>query len=113
MENLIQEVITYAGDDYTENQRTFVESLVIDAIEEIIHAMYPFGLSGDAEEEKAKKQVLKRYRSTAKKIAQYHYDKQGKEGVQSYSENGTSANYESSGTPSSYLQFIIPVSRVI
>lgn len=113
MEKLKQELIAYAGDDYSDEQIGIVESLITDAIEEVAHAMYPFGFSTDTEEEKAKTQVLKRYRSTVKKIAQYHYDKQGKEGVQSYSENGTSATYESSGTPSSYLQFVIPVSRVV
>ena len=56
---------------------------------------------------------MKRYKGKIKRIAQYHYDKQGKEGVVSYSESSTSASYENSGTPSSYLRGIIPESKII
>ena len=56
---------------------------------------------------------MKRYKSKIRKIAQYHYDKQGKEGVTSYSESGVSVSYNSAGTPASYLRGIIPVAKIL
>lgn len=56
---------------------------------------------------------MKRYKSKIRKIAQYYYDKQGKEGVVSFSESGTSVSYETSGTPLSLLRGIIPVAKIV
>lgn len=113
MEELLKQLIEYAGDDYCPEQDSFMLTLIEDAIEEVANAMYPYGFSSDKEEKKVKERALRRYKSKIRKIAQYHYDKQGKEGVLSFSENSTSASYENAGTPESYLLGIIPVVKIV
>ncbi len=75
--------------------------------------MYPYGVLSDKEEIYIRERALKRYKSKIRKIAQYHYDKQGREGTTGWSESGVSVSYDSSGTPSSYLRGIIPIARII
>ncbi len=113
MEELLRELIEYVGDDYCPEQDSFLLMLLSDSLDEVVFEMYPCGFSSDKEELSAKEIALKRYKSKIRKIAQYHYDKQGREGATSWSENGTSVSYESSGTPSSYLRGIIPLARII
>lgn len=113
MEELLRQLIEYVGDDYCAEQDSFLLTLIEDAIEEVANEMYPFGFSSDEEEERVKAMAMKRYKSKIRKIAQYHYDKQGNEGVTSFSEGGTIASYENSGTPESYLRGIIPVAKII
>lgn len=113
MEELFRQLIEYVGDDYCQEQDSFLLTLIEDAVDEISGEMYPFGFSSDTEEERVKAQALKRYKSKIRKIAQYHYDKQGIEGAVSYSENGSSTSYESAGTPESYLRGIIPIAKII
>lgn len=113
MEELLRQLIEYVGDDYCPEQDSFLLTLIEDALDEVAGEMYPYGFSSDKEEEQAKTQALKRYKSKIRKIAQYHYDKQGIEGAISYSENGSSASYENAGTPSSYLRGIIPIAKII
>ena len=113
MEELLEQLIKYAGDDYCEEQDSFLQALIEDAIEEVTNEMYPYGFSSDSEEEKIKQKALTRYKSKIRKIAQYHYDKQGIEGVTSFSGNGESRTYSDSGTPSSYLRGIIPVAKLV
>lgn len=112
-EELLQDLIKYASDDYCPEQKEFLIMLIDDAIEEVCNEMYPYGFSSDKEEENIKKRALKRYKNKIRKIAEYHYDKQGKEGVVGFSENGSSTSYENAGTPSSYLRGIIPIARII
>ncbi len=113
MEELLRELIEYVGDDYCSEQDSFLILLLTDALDEVISEMYPYGFSSEQEEGYIKERAIKRYRSKIKKIAQYHYDKQGREGVTGWSESGTSVSYDSSGTPSSYLRGIIPIARII
>lgn len=112
-EELLRQLIEYAGDDYCSDQDPFMLTLIEDAIEEVSNTMYPYGFSSDREEEIAKERALRRYKSKIRKIAQYHYDKQGKEGILSFSENSVSASYENAGTPESYLRGIIPVAKIV
>lgn len=112
-EELLRQLIEYAGDDYCPEQDSFLLMLVEDAIDEVAGEMYPYGFSSEKEEERIKERALRRYKSKIRKIAQYHYDKQGEEGVLSKSENGSSVSYESTGTPESYLRGIIPVAKII
>lgn len=112
-EELLRQLIEYAGDDYCTEQDSFLLTLIDDAIDEVVGKMYPYGFSSDKEEKQIKTQALKRYKSKIRKIAQYHYDKQGNEGVISFSENGSSASYENAGTPESYLRGIISVAKII
>lgn len=104
-------MISYAGEDYEENQNQLISDLIEDAVEEIRNVMYPNGLSID-KISIVDDYILENYRGKVKKIAQYHYDKQGKEGVKSTTENMTTFTYENSGTPSSYLRGIIPYSMI-
>lgn len=113
MEELLRQLIEYVGDDYCPEQDSFLLTLIEDAVEEVAGEMYPFGFSSDKEEERVKAQALKRYKNKIRKIAQYHFDKQGIEGVTGFSGNGESRSYESAGTPSSYLQGIIPIAKII
>ncbi len=113
MEELLRELIEYVGDDYCPEQDSFLLMLISDALDEVVLEMYPYGFSSEQEELSIRERALKRYKSKIRKIAQYHYDKQGREGATGWSENGTSVSYESSGTPSSYLRGIIPIVRII
>ena len=111
-DKFIEDMELYIGADYDSSQEDFVLSLIESAIEEILSIIYPYSISAE-KLETAENEVVSRYRRKILQIAQYHYDKQGKEGILSYTENGTQGTYENSGTPASYLRGIIPVSRVI
>lgn len=113
MEELLRDLIDYVADNYDPAQDSFLIRLLKDAIEEVCYEMYPYGFSNDKEEKNVKEKALKRYKSKIRKIAEYHYDKAGKEGVTGWSESGTSVSYENSGTPSSYLRGIIPIAKII
>ncbi len=111
MDDLLDELYEYAK-DAPEVELPFLQSLLNAALEEIINYMYPYGIDGE-KREKVKDMILKRYRYKVLYIAEYHFDKQGKEGTILYSENDTSAHFESSGTPRSYFTGLIPFAQVI
>lgn len=114
MEELLLQLIDYAADDYTEEQESFLKSLLITALKEVTRKRYRGYTFKSAEERKnAENSVLVNYDEIVLNIAKFHYDKQGKEGVVSYSESGQSVSYESSGTPSSFLEDVIPITRVV
>lgn len=113
MEELLRGLIEYIGDDYTEEQKTFLQMLIDDAADEVCEVLYPYGFTSDEETKKAREYAIKRYGSKIRKIAQFHYDKQGKEGITGYSESGASVSYDGAGTPSSYFRGIIPVARIL
>lgn len=113
MEELLRELIEYIGDEYCPEQDSFLLMLLSDATDEVVSEMYPYGVLSDKEEIYIRERALKRYKSKIRKIAQYHYDKQGREGTTGWSESGVSVSYDSSGTPSSYLRGIIPIARII
>ena len=110
-EQILRELIEYIGHDYIPEQDSFLLMLIDDAIDDVVQEMFPFGFTNEEDEDIAKNVAMKRYKSKIRKIAQYHYDKQGKEGVMSYSESGVS--YNSAGTPASYLRGIIPVAKIL
>ena len=112
-ERLFQSLRDYAGDDYEESQDPILLTLINDAIDEVCSVMYPRGFFSKEQKQKAHDKALLNYESKIRKIAEYHYDKQGKEGVISFSENGSSASYENSGTPESYFRGVIPISTII
>lgn len=109
-DGILQELIEYAGEDYKDDDLSFLINLVEDAAEEVRDAMYPLG-SDDYE--KSLSTAYERYPRKIRKIAEYHYDKRGKEGTKSWMENGDSYVYEDSGTPKSYFVGIIPESVII
>ena len=112
-ERLFQSLRDYAGDDYEESQDPILLTLINDAIDEVCAVMYPRGFTTLEQKQKARDKALLNYESKIRKIAEYHYDKQGKEGVISFSENGSSASYENSGTPLSYFKGIVPYGTLV
>ena len=112
-QKLFQSLKNYAGDDYEESQDSFLLTLIEDATEEVLSRVYPNGFITAEKKQKAHDSVMLNYESKIRRIAEYHYDKQGKEGVTSFSENGSSASYENSGTPESYFRGIIPISTIV
>lgn len=115
-EELVNSIIEYAGDDYDEsdeNQVSFLEWTVDDAIEEVVNEMCPYGFSTDTAHEKAIGIALSRYGATIRRIAMFHFDKQGKEGVTTFYESGQTTSYEDGGTPKRYLQHIVPIAKIV
>lgn len=127
METLLTQLIAYVGEDYTSDQDTLLETLLEDALEEVINHMYPYGPPDEYDEtttddegnettvtvNPARVAALKRYRGVIRRIAEYHYDKIGKEGVTHFNENGSYGTYEASGTPPSYFVGIMPVAQIV
>lgn len=113
---LVDSIIEYAGDDYDEsdeNQVSFLEWTVDDAIEEVVNEMHPYGFNTDDAHNKAIDVALRRYSHVIRRIAQFHYDKQGKEGVTTFYESGQTTSYEDGATPRRFLQNIIPIARIV
>ena len=50
MEELLQQMIAYAGEDYDPEQDSLLMLLLEDAIEEVVNHMYPFGAPEEYEE---------------------------------------------------------------
>ena len=112
-QKLFQSLKDYAGDDYDESQDSFLLTLIEDATEEVLSRVYPNGFSTAESKKKAHDSVMLNYETKIRRIAEYHYDKQGAEGETSHSENGKAVSYENSGTPESYFRGIIPVSAIV
>lgn len=111
-EQLIQKLQVYAADDYTEDQAPFLEDCIDGAIQEVCNEMCPWGMS-DSDYEKYKNIALQRYSWAIYRIAQFHYDKQGKEGVTTFYEAGQTTSFESGGTPKQFLSGIIPIAKIV
>ena len=110
---LVHILIAYAADDYTPAQRPLVEAMVDDAIEEVRNARFPNGYRSDSECESQTRSVLNRYKTSIRRIAEYHYDKIGKEGVTTFYEAGQTTSWESGGTPDSFFRGIVPIARIV
>ena len=111
-EELIHLLIIYAAEDYTDSQHPLVEFIVDDAIEEVRNARFPNGFNSDAEYDKQYDEVMMKYRTNIRRIAEYHYDKIGKEGVTTFYESGQTTSWESGGTPNSFFRGIYPVAKI-
>ena len=108
-EELISLITAYAADDYKASQNAVIAAIADDAIEEVRHAKFPFGDGSDKET----KYVLEKHASNIRRIAFYHYDKMGKEGVTTFYEAGQTTSWESGGTPNSFFKGILPTAHVI
>ena len=111
-DNLVEALIEYAGDDFTKDQISFVEDCVDTAIDEVCNRMYPWDMS-EAKYDAVKKRALQRYAYTINRIAQFHYDKQGKEGVTTFYESGQTTSFESGGTPAQFFDGIVTMAKVV
>lgn len=117
-EELMASMVAYADEEYEESEdkakmEIIMSQCIDDAVAEIAHILYPNGILDDTKRETLEQYVLNIYKNKVRYIAEYHFDKQGKEGVILYSENDTSSHFESSGTPASYLKGIIPIATII
>lgn len=108
---IVDLLVAYASDDYTEEQYSVIEAIVEDAIDEVRNARYPSGYKSSSELEKQNQEVLTRFKSNVRRIAQYHYDKIGKEGVTTFYESGQTTSWERGGTPNSFFVGIIPIAK--
>lgn len=108
---LVTLLIEYAADDYVDTQHELIEAIVEDAIAEVRSARYPHGYGSHIELQRQEDEVLTRFKSNIRRIAQYHYDKIGKEGVTTFYESGQTTSWEAGGTPNSFFAGIIPVAR--
>lgn len=106
-------LVAYAGDDYESSQDDFLYFLIDAATEEVRSIMYPSAVTDEDTLATQTEAAMARYPYKIQRIAEYHYDKVGKEGVKSFTENSTSSSYEVAGTPPSMLTHIIPVSQVV
>lgn len=116
-EELMTSMIAYAGEEYdqaddTERLEAIMRQCLEDAVHEISHILYPNGILDEDKRSWLEQYILNIYKHKVRYIAEYHFDKQGKEGVILYSENDTSSHFESSGTPASYLKGIIPIAII-
>ena len=116
-EELMTSMIAYAGEEYDEADdvarlENIMRQCLGDAVQEIAHILYPNGVLDDDKRTWLEEYILNIYKHKVRYIAEYHFDKQGKEGVILYSENDTSSHFESSGTPASYLKGIIPIAII-
>ena len=115
-DELVQSIIAYAGDDYDpedSKQVAFLAATVDDAIEEVCNEMNPYSVSNCDELESIKKMALKRYGHVIRRVAMFHYDKQGKEGVTTFYESGQTTSFESGGTPSQFFDGIVTMARIV
>lgn len=116
-DELLQSMISYADVEYEdsdakERMEQIMMNCIEDAIHEIAHILYPNGVLSDDKQQRLEEYICNTYKHKIRYIAEYHWDKQGKEGVILYSENDTSSHFESSGTPASYLTGIIPIAII-
>lgn len=112
-DDLVQKLIVYASDDYKEEQLSFVEDCVDSAISEVCNRMYPWGISDETEFETISKKALIKYPWIVNRIAQFHYDKQGKEGVTTFYESGQTTSFGTGGTPDAFFDGIVPIAKVV
>ena len=115
-QELIDSIIAYAGEDYDatdSKQTTFLVACVDDAIEEVCNEMHPYGVSNCDAMESLRNIAIMRYGFVIRRIAMFHYDKQGKEGVTTFYESGQTTTYSGGGTPREYLDCIVPIAKVV
>lgn len=87
---ILNDVITYLGDEVSESDNPVLLILINRAIRKVCAKRYPFGYS-DEEKEAA----VERYRDTVFAAAVYYWTKQGADGENSHSENGIIRSYQS------------------
>ena len=113
--DLIEKLIAYASDDYDSgdvNQVTFVEDCIDNATEEVCREMYPWGVTTDKQRETLTVMAMNRYPYVILRVAQFHYDKQGKEGVTTFYESGQTTSFDGGGTPKDFFRSIVPIGKV-
>jgi len=113
MEGLFEQLVQYAGDDYDESMNGFLNHLLTAALAEVRNTAFPFGFEDEDEKEIQERLMLIQYSNVVLQIAEYHFDKIGKEGILGATENGTYSYYENAGTPKSYLRQVMPTAMIV
>lgn len=112
-EELVALLRIYADEDYKPEQEPLLESIAEDSIEDVRNARYPFGFGTASELSRQNAEVLLRYPGKIRSIAEYRYDKIGKQGVKTFYEAGQTTTWEAGGTPGTFLAGIIPIAKCI
>ena len=112
-DQLVEKLIAYASDDYKEDQLSFVEDCVDSAIYEVCSRMYPWGIADEDAMKSLSEKALIKYPWVVNRVAQFHYDKQGKEGVTTFYESGQTSSFGTGGTPEAFFDGIIPIAKVV
>jgi hypothetical protein len=86
---ILQDMITYLGDEVGEANEPLLLILINRAIRKVCAKRYPFGYTV-----KEKESAVEKYRDTIFEAAVYYWAKQGADGEASHSENGISRNYQ-------------------
>lgn len=86
---ILNDVITYLGDEVSEADNPVLLILINRAIRKVCAKRYPFGYS-----EEEKETAVKRYRDTVFDAALYYWTKQGGEFQNNSSENGISRGWQ-------------------
>lgn len=102
---ILQDVITYLGDEMSDTDNPVLLILINRAIRKVCAKRYPFGYT-----ERDKETAVERYRDTIFAAAVYYWAKQGADGESSHSENGISRSYHSEAD----LYFdVVPMIKVL
>lgn len=104
---------SYAAEDYDETQAPYLSALINGAINEVCRELRLTRFTSYEEKEMWLQKVINTYSDVILRIAEYHYDKQGKAGVLSWTESGAQASYECAGTPHSFLTQVIPFAQIV
>lgn len=110
---LIEKLITYANDDFSVDQWSFVEDCVDSAIDEVCNHMCPWGIGDENTMNAMRSKALIKYPWVINRVAQFHYDKQGKEGVTTFYESGQTNSFSTGGTPDAFFDCIVPIAKVV
>lgn len=102
---ILQDIITYLGDEVSEADNPVLLILINRAIRKVCAKRYPWGYT-----EKEKETAVGRYRDTIFEAAVYYWAKQGADGENSHSETGISRSYQNEGD----IYFdVVPMVKVI
>ena len=86
---ILNDVITYLGDEVSEADNPVLLILINRAIRKVCAKRDPYGYT-----DKEKETAVERYRDTVFAAAVYYWAKQGADGENSHSENGISRSYQ-------------------
>ena len=112
-QELFNILVSYAAEDYDSSQAGYLMALINGAINEICRELHVTEFADTAARDAFIAYVLCKYDDVVLKIAEYHYDKQGKQGVLSWTESGAQASYECAGTPKSLFVGIYSTAAVV
>jgi len=112
-QELFEILVSYAAEDYDSSQAAYLMALINGAINEICRELRRTDFEDGEARDAFIEYVLSKYDDVILKIAEYHYDKQGKQGVLSWTESGAQASYECAGTPKSLFVGIYPTAAIV